>query len=206
VNEHHEELLRRIVLGELSADAAEVRAAAADAEFARELSETMRVVRALEQGDKLREAVLAEIDAGTDDAQIAQPRPRRRALWWVPLLAAGVVAASLAWLTWAKHDRAPDDKPLGSTWIVVDTPKGEVTDFSEFTWRSSALVGRFEIVVLDANARELDRHDIVGERAWKPDPAVHSRWPDRIRWTLEWRDDSDQQLKPLVSTEAWRRH
>jgi len=191
VNEFNEALLQQIVLGQLAEDAPEVRTLAArDAEFARELEATMAVVRALNKGEQLRKAVLADVARGAsagDRAPTApaQPSRRRRLTRWLPLAAAALIALGFLW--WNSRDRGthPDDVPLGDPeQIVCVRPAGKVEAFAVFEWQTESLEGWFRVTVRDRESGREFSQDVYGARSWDSRGKLDPAWRD-IDWTVE---------------------
>jgi hypothetical protein len=188
-----EQVLRRVVLGQLAADAPEVCALVkTDAEFDRELAATLSVLHALERERSFREAVLADVERDRSNAPMAGRTVRTRAAWWIPLVAAAAVIALVFAIDRLGDDgaRRRDHVPLGGGKITCLAPVGLVGDFARFEWQSESLQGWFELVVLDASGAELTRTKVFDASAWQPGAELHSRWPELIEWTIEWYDDS----------------
>lgn len=228
-----DEMLRQVVLGELDVDAPRVRERArVDPRFARELEATLAVVHALERERIEREAVLAEVRAleaplaalpraGVRRAVLSPsvspsaalprsvaPKDPRRARPVVVVAALCAVAALVlfALRPWETERADPGrDFTLGDETLRCIEPRDDVASFELFRWDVPSTIGFFEVSVRDAHGRELASATVEGRAQWRPDPALHSAWPDEIEWRVRWLDDMQKELAHASATARRRR-
>lgn len=198
----HEELLRRVTLGEVDPDAPEVVAARhSDAAFDRALGETRHVLERLEAARAEQDAILDDAarreGAPGEDAVAGFVRSRlegtgvgrfRRNLGLA--LAASLVVAVVLPIALRRDRPTPVDPetPLGTTDGFSGAPAGEQADFGRFTWTAPASGGWFEVHVFDVHGRPVEGGESgrVEGNEWIPDPDRVRAWPGAVEWELRW--------------------
>ncbi len=195
-----EELLGRIVAGELDADAAEVRAMADEPDFEERLDEARRLARTLENAGEFERSVIAEADAleaapgeerVLESVLAAMPEEgmsgpadtsRMRHFW---------VAAAAAFVIGFFFLRSDDEggglrsgETLGNRAELLE-PSGTVQAYRDFRWSFALEAGGwYRVVVHDAETDTVvARSPSLTEAVWEPDDTAS--WPDRIRWEVQ---------------------
>ncbi len=206
----HEEVLRKIVIGEIDDGADEARAVLSECAECRErLRGLRRVAALLDSGGSERRAVLNEAARGTrapgDDrveptvralAAKSHPRRFRRVLFVLGLAASLAIVAYAVSRVVAPEVSVPpsEDLTLGAA-VVCAAPVGEVSDYGTFTWRTERpFDGSFDLVVYD-DADGGTRAPVVDKRrleapTWTPSPSDRDLLPASIRWEITARDRS----------------
>jgi hypothetical protein len=203
--DEREELLARLLSGELSLDSEEARAAmqedptmADELEILRGIEADYRRLAALERDDlaaakalptasgEKRVAEAMRTFAQERSATVVRPMWRRRPL----LIAAGlaIAAAGALWLL-----RPPSDGALPP--ILGRTPEGlspsgEVDSFDKFEWTDPPRPGRWFQIRVTGVARDGRKRTLIETREadeirspWSPGPAARD-WPNEIHWEL----------------------
>ncbi len=205
----NDDLLRRLLTGELDVEDPQVREVAArDPQFARAASEAREVQAQLDAAARVRALDLARAAGSGDEATDSRVRDfvlsrvdeRRRLRWRRRAIVLACVAAAsfLAFLGpwWGR--RVPDRDPtLGSQEIVLVEPVGEGADFGRFRWTADVTTGWFVVRVLDPEGQTLEESDPLDlEGVWEPDAADVAAWPSRIWWEVRWFDASGSGQEP----------
>ncbi len=224
MNEHHAELLRRVLDHDLDERAAEVIAASEDAKFAAELASLLELRRRLESEATERARLIADArdrtgEPGEDlvarfvDDRVAEARTKRR----IRRVAIATLVAAAVVLLVARTGRRtdPEERPppderrdviLGATGIYSLDPNGDDADFSRFSFGTSLNGGTFRVTVFDARGEEVPggRSPHLDATEWRPDPREVARWPAEIEWEVQWFDGSGA-LHEVASARARRR-
>jgi len=217
----HEELLRRLALGEIAESGPEAAPVVARCAVCRDRLESHRSVEAaLRRAAAVEAAVLEEAEAlsgapGSDRveptraaaAPTSPPARGRSGTRRVALaLAAAVVVAAALWAITRLDPDAQPDEPLGSRRAIRSlSPDGGVRDFSTFAW-SFDLPGAawFEITIrAEGGATPLIVSPRLRETAWTPPAEALRALPDRIEWEVVARDRPESALA-RGSARAWR--
>jgi hypothetical protein len=218
--ESRDELLARVLAGEIPADAPEVLAAArADAGFARELRELGALVDSLDQHGASATAGATGSEVGGGEAagsEIGKPEPwpgadeamrklaraklgvgrsRRDRRWW--LAAAAAVAAVAFWCTRDDRLSAPPDLTLGRTLLPNGPTTREELKRDGFRWPDAdrpTTLGRFRVTVEAADGTKIDTSPDLGTREqWRPDAAAVDSYPAAFRWVVTLRVADEEQ-------------
>lgn len=115
----------------------------------------------------------------------SRPRQRGRPGWrWIAALAAGLALVLAVPYFAARRGSSTDDLLLGSRSIEAVSPLGAGSVFDTFEWRYALPPGgRFELVIADAHAREIERKTSA-ENRWLAAAGETDGWPDQIRWRV----------------------
>jgi hypothetical protein len=135
-------------------------------------------------------ARLEELAAASDTG-----RPRLTLLSRIQpwLLAAACILAATAAVMFVRNDSAPlaEDRVFLGGGIELIAPIGEVPDFAEFRFTAQRPRGAsFEIVVHDAEGRELRRSPPLQDTTYRPDPAWLAGLPATIEWEVRMFDST----------------
>lgn len=203
----HEERLAPVLVGDLSADAPEVREWRADcAECAAALDRLLRLTATLDRiGEQERRDVVAVADEVSDapaDDRVRAVVERLADAEDAPAAAAGrptippwlvLVAAALAVFLVARFLRSPavpptdPGRPSGVTLgaPLAMEPSGTVAAVRAFTWEADADgADRFVVRVLDPRGRPVIDPVEIGAPPWTPDDALLRRFPAEFTWEV----------------------
>ncbi|MFN0242708.1 MAG: hypothetical protein ACKVWV_07425 [Planctomycetota bacterium] len=118
---------------------------------------------------------------GSVPSHASRPRRRRR---WIAVLAASLALVFALQYFVARSGSSTDHLLLGSTHIEAVSPLGAAAVFDAFEWRYALPPGgKFELVIADANAREIERKTSA-ENRWHGSAGETDGWPDEIRWRV----------------------
>ncbi len=208
-----DEILRRVLTGELPEDAPEVVELLEEQPEAREELERMRALQAdLDEAGGFVRKVLEEAGGGegapgedavegfvaerTAGSAPERPGPRRWKLATVLAAAAAIVLILLL------------RDPLGPTYLgppdvrILAPSEGiQGEEYGIFRWEYELKPGwEFEIIVRGAGMEERSSGRLPGS-PW--DPGDTHAWPDSIEWELLVHDNSGRS-RSLATTSAWR--
>lgn len=180
-----EDILERLLAGEVDLDAPEVSAAAAKNPALRAEIERMRAaaahLRAL--GRQRREvieeaATLRDVPGEEHVARIiGQRRHRLRSPLLLALAACVLVGAALAWKGWTSASTSSHDY-LGPASM---SPQGEVAEYGEFRWTHGGAGCAYVVTVFDVTGKQLGSSGRIREQRWTPTFEL----PPQIEWQLE---------------------
>ena len=216
----HDDLLQRILIGEVDPDSAEATAlferdpaARAQFEDMQRIEQALGVASAHREADVLaaREAENApgeDLVADVIDRHLgptSKPSHGRRFGGWVTV-AAAAAALLLWWRPWAPTPAVtPDPGPTLGGSLQLEHPVGPASEFGEFRW-SYDLEGAqyFRVQVYDqrdpgaplTTSRDLD------EPRWRPAQTEHEAWPEAILWEVDVMETAQEVLSE--SAEASR--
>ena len=207
----HDPLFEALIAGSIRMDAPEVQARlASDPAFAGRVESTRQALDAVRDAGELERELLAEAESHAfpeAEDRIRQlvlqstRAPRRFPAW--ALLAIGAAAAVLAiYLIPRERDgRGLDPNATLGPEYGLESPLGEVSEYTPFAWSQDIRGLLFHVVVYDSEGREIDREENLMGRAWSPEPDRRAAWPDEIRWSLESFDavGGSPRVSPLAS-------
>lgn len=197
-NEEFDDLLRRLVTGELDPASSEGRAALerhpklleaheesmetlalldAAGEYARGLARDVEE-RESAPGDERVEATLR----GEVSRRGRPGRPRlARPMAWA---AAALLLVMAGFALWPSGDGSGGTRMLGGG-ITGMEPSGAGAVFESFHWEYALPAGGwFEVTVYAEDGAQLERSGELTEPAWPVGAATSATWPDRIRWEV----------------------
>lgn len=123
----------------------------------------------------------ADAPGATESRSPTIARPR----WhWVAALAAGLALVLALQYFAARSESSTEHLLLGHASIEAVSPLGAAAVFETFEWRYALPPGgKFELVIADANAREIERKTSAVNR-WQAAAGETDGWPDEIRWRV----------------------
>ncbi len=222
----HEERVRSVFLGELSADDPAVAELADCPRCRAELAGLEAVVGKLDataaaEREELRAAedvegpdvheTLRRIAAAEPHAEDGAPTPRR---WLLVAVVAAVAAAVLAFVVGPRLVRDDGEGPplyIGDgQGPVLTSPKGEVEAYGTFEWlydRDHEYGFRIRIYDADvpAGALPVFEEPYRMETTWTPTDEQSAAFPDRIQWEVDALDASGEPFETSEPLDAWRR-
>lgn len=211
MNERQEELLRRVVLGEVSAEDSVVREEMhADAEFAQEVELSLDVTAHIEQAGVLaaagelsgapgEERVEAALRVAARDTPPPQVPPRATILAFVAT-AAALILVGLFLGRISSGVLVPPELPdimLGPNEVQVLGPEGRGASFATFSWSAGKAARFVEIWVLGGRTGAPQDGGSsgrlpAGKGSWTP--TGHASWEDTIEWSLTWYDRAGHEI------------
>lgn len=216
----NQELLKRVTLGELDAEAEEVLAARrADPEFDRAMRETELILAGLDNLKSSEDAILADaaerteapgekLVAGFVAERVGRPKGLPR---WLLAAAALILICSVWWAsTTPSGEVHPIDPILGETDLELIAPLGNWGPLAgpdavkRFEWRGELRDGKFRVVVYDLKSGEVALESLLLEElSWSLSPAEADLLPEEFEWEVRWYDPtgiwSDTEGPVLVS-------
>lgn len=200
-----EDLLRRLALGEVSAEDAEVqRAAAIDPDLARAVDDTRAVLTHLDRAAaRARETIEgARRRVGSPGHEAVAPFVHSRVgtgragtrRWWIAGLGLAAALVLVFTLPWGGESRRNGwDPPLGASDLRALRPIGDVAAFDSFEWEAGVALrvpgSWFLVRVRDVESGERFTSPTLTDTTWRPSQAIDAR---QIEWWVEWNDGTGE--------------
>ena len=214
-----EELIERVITGDLLPDAPELRHACRDRPG---LADRLAALRGVQRRlDAAGSYALARQGADSSSAELEFARQFRRRLerrgrWrsaWVPATAAAALIVGILVLNGrgdgSRSDEDRDRMRLGTGERPIPNQLSSQSRFDRFDWGRLPFDAthsyRLTVYRDPARLEPLAPPIETRERSWRPDAADEAGWPDRIYYLLEVFDASDAR-RGTYDEEAQRTH
>jgi len=213
--DEQEDLIERLITGELDLESPEVQEALSDPSFRAEYESAANTMAWLDAaGSHARELARQAEDEGPVDGEDAvhqvfarearaqtPPAPKRS---WAPIWLAAAAVIVAGWLFFGlepSSDPAPDPSRILGASIAELEPSGATDVFGEFRWRYDLPPGGWFLVTIDSG---VDGGEILtSEKLFLPSwrPSVEA-WPAVVRWEVQAFDESGRRIASATAEAA----
>ena len=192
-----DDLLQRVLTGELSSDSPEVvKACDEDEEFRQELESLGGLSDSLEAMKRQEHEILGSLERTEEGRAKAErmleplwtpkSRPVGGAAKIIPILALAAAAAVIIWIV-INPGGQTGVEPQAPEWmgqeVEIRTPEGKNQSFDLFAWDFDLPRGSYSITVLNASSGETVVEDLLlAGTQWKPDSGQIEEMGSSIVW------------------------